>query len=442
MKSMAPIGDPDGGGNMKSMAPIRGGSGDLHKSMAPITRAGSGDMQKSMAPIGGGGAMQKSMAPIGHGGHMQKSMAPIRAGSGDALHKSMAPVKSPTHGGGAMKSMAPLPGGGGMKSMAPLPGGGGGGMKSMAPLAPVDEHQPGGGLLAGVGAGLASMFGGGAGAGTVEVNDIGQPDLFQQQQVAAAQQQLYGASSSSSSAAGLLGSHVPHYARQDAEIQQLCDLYQQQLVELNACHTLLLSDQERLSQMLLPYVNASGQLVMEAADPAILMFKDGLELRLAEFKEDCKRIQQLERRLQAKIDSAVAEYEHTVQDVSNVADGRILKRLREQQRLIDLQQAEIDEIRHEKNCLQAETQRLRELTKFGHYTDAIDSAKMNKKFAGGVNAREASSGLLGGRDEDLPKYPSAHLAFHGKIPHNETPWAKRADPGPGVLLPDSFPRDS
>lgn len=45
---------------------------------------------------------------------------------------------------------------------------------------------------------------------------------------------------------------LPHYAKQDQEIQQLCDLYQQQLVELNACHSLLQADQERLSQMLLP----------------------------------------------------------------------------------------------------------------------------------------------------------------------------------------------
>ena len=54
--------------------------------------------------------------------------------------------------------------------------------------------------------------------------------------------------------------------------------------------------------------------------------QDGLELRLAEFKEDCQRIQQIERKLQAKIDAATNEYEHTVQDVSNVADARILKR--------------------------------------------------------------------------------------------------------------------
>ena len=46
-----------------------------------------------------------------------------------------------------------------------------------------------------------------------------------------------------------------------------------------------------------------------------------------------------------------------------MADARILKRLREQQRLIDIQQTEIDQIRHEKNCLSMETQRLRELTK-------------------------------------------------------------------------------
>lgn len=206
---------------------------------------------------------------------------------------------------------------------------------------------------------------------------------------------------------------LPHHAKQDLEIQQLCDLYQQQLIELNACHSLLQADQERLSKMLLPYMNSSGQLVMEAADPTIIMFKDGLELRLAEFKEDCKRIQQIERRLQAKIEAATAEYEHTVQDVSNVADARILKRLREQQRLIDIQQAEIDQVRHEKNCLQAETQRLRELTKFGHYTEGAVFKRNNQ-------ATERS-------------YPSVHVSYHANVNQNETPWAKpTTESGMGV----------
>jgi len=44
------------------------------------------------------------------------------------------------------------------------------------------------------------------------------------------------------------------------------------------------------------------------------------------------------------------------------SDSRIYKRLREQQRLIELQQAEIDQIRFEKEVLQDETRRLRMMT--------------------------------------------------------------------------------
>jgi hypothetical protein len=46
---------------------------------------------------------------------------------------------------------------------------------------------------------------------------------------------------------------LPPHVKQDLEIQQLCDLYQQQLTELNACHTLLQKDQKRLSEMLRPW---------------------------------------------------------------------------------------------------------------------------------------------------------------------------------------------
>lgn len=159
------------------------------------------------------------------------------------------------------------------------------------------------------------------------------------------------------------------------------------------------------------YMNSAGQLVMEAADPAIVMFKDGLELRLSEFKEDCKRVQQIEQRLQEKIEAATTEYEHTVQQVSNVADARILKRLREQQRLIDVQQAEIDQIRHEKNCLQAETRRLRELTRFGHYTE------------GAAFRRVKDEGGVGGN------YPNAHVTYQATVPASDVPWANAASGG-------------
>jgi len=155
---------------------------------------------------------------------------------------------------------------------------------------------------------------------------------------------------------------LPKQLQQDLEIQQLCDLYQQQLAELNACHSLLTVDQERLAGMLAPYVNAQGELVMEAPDPDVMLFKDGLDLRLKEFEEDCKRIQATEAKLQRKIDEATNEYEQAVHGIAMSTDSRIYRRLREQQRLIELQQQEIDQVRFEKELLSEETRRLRMMT--------------------------------------------------------------------------------
>merc|ERR1712151_840951 len=54
--------------------------------------------------------------------------------------------------------------------------------------------------------------------------------------------------------------------------------------------------------------------------------------------------------------------EQAVQGNAMSTDSRIFKRLREQQRLIDLQQSEIDQIRYEKELLQEETRKLRQMT--------------------------------------------------------------------------------
>jgi hypothetical protein len=147
--------------------------------------------------------------------------------------------------------------------------------------------------------------------------------------------------------------------QQDFEIQQLCDIYQQQLTELNACHSLLTVDQEKLAQMLAPYVSERGELVLQQPSEDILLFKKGLDLRLKEFEEDCKRIQRTERLLAQKIEDATTGYEEAVQGQSASHDSRIFKRLKEQQRLIEIQQKEIDQIRFEKEMLQEETRQLR-----------------------------------------------------------------------------------
>lgn len=156
---------------------------------------------------------------------------------------------------------------------------------------------------------------------------------------------------------------LPDHVRRDLEIQQLCDKYQQDLVELNACHSLLVKDQERLTAMLARYVNEEGDYC-EITNPDVLLFKDGLELRLQEFEEDCRRIQNLEMELQRRIDEATSDFEEAVSTVAVSTDSRIYKRLREQQRLIDLQQREIDQVRFEKEMLEQETRLLRERVDF------------------------------------------------------------------------------
>jgi len=56
------------------------------------------------------------------------------------------------------------------------------------------------------------------------------------------------------------------------------------------------------------------------------------------------------------------DYEQTVTGIASDSDSRIMKRLREQQRQIELQQQEIDQVRYEKELLKEETKRLRAMT--------------------------------------------------------------------------------
>jgi hypothetical protein len=151
-------------------------------------------------------------------------------------------------------------------------------------------------------------------------------------------------------------------AKEDLEIAQLTDLYQQQLAELNACHTILIGDQQLLAQMLAPFLDPAGKLPSpQQIDPKILLFKDGLDLRISEFQEDCKRIQQTERRLQRKIEQAALDYEQQFLSSSSLVDQRVLKKIKEQQRVIQVQQSELDQTRFERDTLKEENKRLREI---------------------------------------------------------------------------------
>lgn len=216
----------------------------------------------------------------------------------------------------------------------------------------------------------------------------------------------YGAAASGQGAGYV--NQLPRHLQQDLEIQQLADLYQQQLAELNACHSLLTVDQERLAGMLAPYMDSNGKLVMDRPDPNVMLFKSGLDLRLKEFEEDCKRIKRTEEQLEAKINAATSDFEQAVQGNAMSTDSRIFKRLREQQRQIELQQSEIDQIRYEKELLQEETKKLREMT---HRSAATE-------LRGRSQAAEPAS------------FPSLHRMYDG---------GERAPNLPGTSHPVVFP---
>merc|ERR1719401_210265 len=132
---------------------------------------------------------------------------------------------------------------------------------------------------------------------------------------------------------------------QDMDIQRLSDQYQEQLADLNAAHSLLTVDQQRLADML--YVDSSGGVTGMLSED-VRLFKDGLDFRLKEFEESCNRIQDIERRLQ-----------------------------------------EIDQVRFEKVMLEEETKRLRDMT-MGGQVAAVQAARAAGRDGGGpVGGRAA-----------------------------------------------------
>jgi hypothetical protein len=55
-------------------------------------------------------------------------------------------------------------------------------------------------------------------------------------------------------------------------------------------HTHVQEDQEKVAAMLAPYIAPDGR-VIAPPDDDVLFLKQGLDLRLQEFEEDCRRIQ-------------------------------------------------------------------------------------------------------------------------------------------------------
>ena len=166
-----------------------------------------------------------------------------------------------------------------------------------------------------------------------------------------------------------ISSSVPLIAStgdEDEEIRLLTEQLQFELGNLSGTHSVLESDMQRLASMLAPFMTPAGRLNLPDAsngglDPKILLFKQGLDFRISEYNEDCKRLESVQDRLQRKLEEAAGSYERTFMGASGLADARIIRRLEEQQRVIQIQQQELDQTRFERDVVADEAKRLRQM---------------------------------------------------------------------------------
>jgi hypothetical protein len=176
---------------------------------------------------------------------------------------------------------------------------------------------------------------------------------------------------------------------------------------------------------------------LQQLDPKVLLFKEGLDLRVSEFQEDCKRIQTTERRLQTKIERAAEDYERNFLQSSGLVDARVLKRVREQQRLIQVQQGELEQLRFEKDILQAENRRLKEMCihqpdyAFGPLNKAADSANILPSFHA---ATEAAQKPLFGATNAVHSQPS--------VPARPAALIATSSPQAGLAVGGAVPEES
>ena len=149
---------------------------------------------------------------------------------------------------------------------------------------------------------------------------------------------------------------------EDEEIRLLTEQLQMELGNLASTHSVLEADMQRLASMLGPFMTPAGRLNLpEKMDPKILLFKQGLDFRISEYNEDCRRLENVQERLQRKLEEAAGAYERTFMGATGLADARIIRRLEELQRIIQVQQQELDQARFERDVVADEAKRLRHM---------------------------------------------------------------------------------
>eukprot|EP00403_Amphidinium_massartii_P000252 CAMPEP_0178379152 /NCGR_PEP_ID=MMETSP0689_2-20121128/4793_1 /TAXON_ID=160604 /ORGANISM="Amphidinium massartii, Strain CS-259" /LENGTH=361 /DNA_ID=CAMNT_0019999241 /DNA_START=40 /DNA_END=1122 /DNA_ORIENTATION=- len=147
------------------------------------------------------------------------------------------------------------------------------------------------------------------------------------------------------------------------EARVLAELYRRMVEGIEAVQLQLETDQEHLALMIQQAQHRCATLPIGLCweeEDQVTLFRDGLELRLREFEEACRRLASLERRLQRKLDEAEAACELEAITATGLVDPRLIDKLVEQRRVIRLQQEELEHVYFERDCLRDDAERLRE----------------------------------------------------------------------------------
>eukprot|EP00747_Dinoflagellata_sp_TGD_P200363 gnl/TRDRNA2_/TRDRNA2_73759_c1_seq1.p1 gnl/TRDRNA2_/TRDRNA2_73759_c1~~gnl/TRDRNA2_/TRDRNA2_73759_c1_seq1.p1 ORF type:complete len:316 (-),score=76.48 gnl/TRDRNA2_/TRDRNA2_73759_c1_seq1:40-957(-) len=117
------------------------------------------------------------------------------------------------------------------------------------------------------------------------------------------------------------------------------------------------ADQERLAKLMATLVNNPRDELLYSQ---IQLFRDGLELRIREFDEECRRLHATQRRMQHKVDEAEASFELEAIQSNRLVDPKLVEKLVEQRRVIRLQQEELEQLTFERDVLSDDAARLRQ----------------------------------------------------------------------------------
>ncbi|KAL8275494.1 hypothetical protein Esti_000445 [Eimeria stiedai] len=193
------------------------------------------------------------------------------------------------------------------------------------------------------------------------------------------------------------------------QIAALMDLYQQQLVEISAAHSLLLVDQERLAALLAPFVDASGAAVLPLDENLLFMKRDAA----------------------ASVTPSAFAAAAVLGVGAGFAESRLMGQVKDLRKVVNLLQFELDELRFQRDVYADEARRLRGVCRYGSWVqdglaDPLTPRKMSprtlhQKYSGAPVQKKAeavigtgSAGVSGQDVEGGPSKPERDRRFSGK----------------------------